>query len=272
MDPLAELVKIDPQSIGVGQYQKDVDQNKLKDALDQTIINCVNSVGVDLNTASKYLLTYVSGLGPQLAQNIIDYRTENGPYTSRKELLKVPRMGAKTFEQAAGFLRIRKGENILDNTAVHPESYHIVEQMAVNCTVEELIQSKELQQKINIQDYVSDSVGVPTLQDIMTELAKPGRDPRQQIKVFKFDDNIRTIDDLREGMILPGIVGNITSFGAFVDLGIKENGLIHVSEMADEFVSDPNKYVSIHQQLSVKVVGIDLERKRIQLSLRGINS
>ncbi len=272
MDPLAELVKIDPQSIGVGQYQKDVDQTKLKNALDQTVVNCVNTVGVDLNTASKYLLTYVSGLGPQLAQNIVDYRKENGGYASRKELLKVARMGNKTFEQAAGFLRIRNAKNPLDNTAVHPETYFIVEKMAkdLKVTLQELIANKEIQQQIKIENYITDAIGIPTLKDILIELQKPGRDPREKIKVFKFDDNIRTIDDLKEGMILPGIVGNITNFGAFVDLGIKENGLIHVSEMADEFVSDPNKYVSIHQQLMVKVSGIDLERKRIQLSLRGI--
>lgn len=272
MDPLAELVKIDPQSIGVGQYQKDVDQTKLKEALDQTVVNCVNTVGVDLNTASKYLLTYVSGLGPQLAQNIVDYRKENGGYTSRKELLKVARMGNKTFEQAAGFLRIRNAKNPLDNTAVHPETYFIVESIAkdLNTSIEELIANKEIQQKIKIENYITDSIGIPTLKDILNELQKPGRDPREKIKVFKFNDDIRTINDLKEGMVLPGIVGNITSFGAFVDLGIKENGLIHVSEMADEFVSDPNKYVSIHQQLMVKVSGIDLERKRIQLSLRDI--
>lgn len=273
MDPLAELVKIDPQSIGVGQYQKDVDQNKLKNALDQTVINCVNNVGVNLNTASKYLLTYVSGLGPQLAQNIVDYRKENGLYTTRKELLKVPRMGKKTYEQAAGFLRIRGGKNTLDNTAVHPESYAVVEQMArdLDCTTEELIKNKELQNQIDIKNYISDKIGLPTLKDIIEELNKPGRDPRKTIKVFKFNDNIRTIDDLKEGMIVPGIVGNITNFGAFVDLGIKENGLIHVSEMANEFVKDPNKYVSIHQQLEVKVIGIDRERRRIQLSLKGLN-
>jgi len=272
IDPLAELVKIDPKSIGVGQYQHDVDQTKLKKALDQTVINCVNTVGVDVNTASTYLLTYISGLGPQLAQNIVDYRTENGPFSSRKELLKVPRMGAKTYEQAAGFLRIREGENPLDNTAVHPESYHIVEKMAkdMKCTVPELIAQKELQSRVDIQQYITDQVGLPTLKDIMSELKKPGRDPRKAIKVFQFDQNIRTIEDLKEGMILPGIVGNITNFGAFVDLGIKENGLIHLSEMANEFVSDPTQYVSIHQQIYVKVLSVDLGRKRIQLSLKNI--
>ena len=266
------MVKIGPKSIGVGQYQHDVDQTKLKKALDQTVINCVNTVGVDVNTASTYLLTYISGLGPQLAQNIVDYRTENGPFSSRKELLKVPRMGAKTYEQAAGFLRIREGENPLDNTAVHPESYHIVEKMAkdMKCTVPELIAQKELQSRVDIQQYITDQVGLPTLKDIMSELKKPGRDPRKAIKVFQFDQNIRTIEDLKEGMILPGIVGNITNFGAFVDLGIKENGLIHLSEMANEFVSDPTQYVSIHQQIYVKVLSVDLERKRIQLSLKNI--
>lgn len=272
IDPLAELVKIDPKSIGVGQYQHDVDQKLLKKALDQTVENCVNRVGVEVNTASKYLLTYVSGLGPMIAQNIIDYRTENGPFTSRKQLLKVPRMGAKSFEQSAGFLRISKAKNPLDNTAVHPETYYIVEQMAkdLKCTVTELIEHKELQKKVDLNKYVNEQVGLPTLTDIMEELQKPGRDPRKTIQVFQFDPNIRTIGDLREGMILPGIVGNITNFGAFVDLGIKENGLIHVSEMANEFVQDPTKYVKIHQQLFVRVVSVDLNRKRIQLSLKNI--
>lgn len=272
IDPLAELVKIDPKSIGVGQYQYDVDQTKLKKALDQTVINCVNTVGVDINTASTYLLTYISGLGPQLAQNIVDYRLENGPFQSRKELLNVPRMGAKTFEQAAGFLRIREGINPLDNTAVHPESYSIVEKMAkdLKCSVSDLIANIDWQEKIEINKYTTEQIGLPTLKDIMSELKKPGRDPRKAIKVFQFDKNIRTIEDLKEGMILPGIVGNITSFGAFVDLGIKENGLIHLSEMANEFVSDPTQYVSIHQQLYVKVLSVDLNRKRIQLSLKNI--
>lgn len=272
IDPLAELVKIDPKSIGVGQYQHDVDQTKLKKSLDQTVINCVNKVGVDVNTASTYLLTYISGLGPQLAQNIVDYRSENGPFTSRVELKKVPRMGAKTFEQAAGFLRIRGGSNPLDNTAVHPESYSVVQKMSkdLKCKLQDLIGNKEIQAQIDINKYVTPEVGLPTLNDIVEELKKPGRDPRKQIKVFQFDPNIRTIEDLREGVILPGIVGNITNFGAFVDLGIKENGLIHLSEMADEFVSDPSKYVKIHQQLHVKIVSIDTSRKRIQLSIRNI--
>lgn len=273
MDPLAELVKIDPKSIGVGQYQHDVDQGKLKKALDQTVENCVNLVGVNLNTASSYLLTYISGLGQQLAQNIINYRTENGPFKSRKELMKVPRMGAKAFEQSAGFLRIPEAANPLDRTAVHPESYHIVEQMAkdMKCSVEDLVTNKEIRSKIDIHKYITSTVGIPTLQDIMEELNKPGRDPREGIKVFEFDKNVRTINDLREGMILPGIVGNITNFGAFVDIGIKENGLVHLSQMADRFISDPTEVVSIHQYVMVKVLSIDMERKRIQLSMKGID-
>lgn len=272
MDPLAELVKIDPKSIGVGQYQHDVDQTKLKKALDQTVENCVNLVGVNLNTASSHLLTYISGLGTQLAQNIVNYRAENGAFGSRKELMKVPRMGAKAFEQCAGFLRIPDAKNPLDRTAVHPESYHIVEQMAkdLRCTVDELIADKVLRGKIRVADYVTATVGLPTLEDIMQELDKPGRDPRKEIKVFEFDKNVRTINDLREGMILPGIVGNITNFGAFVDIGIKENGLVHLSQMADRFVSDPTEVVSIHQQVMVRVMGVDTERKRVQLSMVGV--
>ena len=272
MDPLAELVKIDPKSIGVGQYQHDVDQTKLKKALDQTVENCVNLVGVNLNTASSHLLTYISGLGPQLAQNIVNYRAENGAFNSRKELMKVPRMGAKAFEQCAGFLRIPGAKNPLDNTAVHPESYHIVEQMAkdLKCTVNELIADKDLRRKINISDYVTPVVGLPTLQDIMQELEKPGRDPRKTIKVFEFDKNVRTIADLREGMILPGIVGNITNFGAFVDIGIKENGLVHLSQLAERYISDPTEIVSIHQHVMVRVMNVDTDRKRIQLSMIGV--
>ena len=272
MDPLAELVKIDPKSIGVGQYQHDVDQTKLKKALDQTVENCVNLVGVNLNTASSHLLTYISGLGPQLAQNIVNYRAENGAFNSRKELMKVPRMGAKAFEQCAGFLRIPGAKNPLDNTAVHPESYHIVEQMAkdLKCIVNELIADKELRRKINISDYVTPVVGLPTLQDIMQELEKPGRDPRKAIKVFEFDKNVRTIADLREGMILPGIVGNITNFGAFVDIGIKENGLVHLSQLAERYISDPTEIVSIHQHVMVRVMNVDTDRKRIQLSMIGV--
>ena len=272
MDPLAELVKIDPKSIGVGQYQHDVDQTKLKKALDQTVENCVNLVGVNLNTASSHLLTYISGLGPQLAQNIVNYRAENGAFDSRKALMKVPRMGAKAFEQCAGFLRIPQAKNPLDNTAVHPESYCIVEQMAkdMKCSVAELITNKELRSKINVSAYVTPTVGMPTLQDIMQELEKPGRDPRQTIKAFEFDKNVRTINDLREGMILPGIVGNITNFGAFVDIGIKENGLVHLSQLAERFISDPTEVVSIHQQVMVKVMSVDNERKRIQLTMIGV--
>ncbi|MEG2331921.1 MAG: Tex family protein [Bacteroides sp.] len=272
MDPLAELVKIDAKSIGVGQYQHDVDQPKLKKSLDQTVENCVNQVGVNLNTASSHLLTYISGLGPQLAQNIVSYRSENGAFESRKELMKVPRMGAKAFEQCAGFLRIPAAKNPLDNTAVHPESYCIVEQMAkeLKCSVAELIASKELRQKIDVSAYITPHVGLPTLKDIMQELDKPGRDPRKEIKVFEFDRNVRTINDLHEGMVLPGIVGNITNFGAFVDIGIKENGLIHLSQMAERFISDPTEVVSIHQQLLVKVLSVDMDRKRIQLTLIGV--
>ena len=273
MDPLAELVKIDAKSIGVGQYQHDVDQTKLKESLDRTVESCVNLVGVNLNTASKHLLTYVSGLGPSLAQNIVDYRTENGPFASRKELLKVPRMGAKAFEQCAGFLRIPGADNPLDNSAVHPESYAIVEKMAkdMKCTVADLIKDKELRAKIDIKKYVTDTVGLPTLNDIMKELDKPGRDPRQQIQVFEFDKDVKTLDDLREGMELPGIVTNITNFGCFVDIGIKENGLVHISQLADKFVSDPTTVVSIHQHVRVKVMGIDHERKRVQLTMKGLS-
>lgn len=269
MDPLAELVKIDAKSIRVGQYQHDVDQTLLKKSLDQTVESCVNLVGVNLNTASRHLLTYISGLGPTLAQNIVDYRTANGPFHSRKELMKVPRMGAKAFEQCAGFLRIPQSKNPLDNSAVHPESYPVVEHIAkdLHCTVDDLIKNKELRTKIDIKKYVSDTVGLPTLTDIMQELDKPGRDPRQQIQVFEFDKNVRTIDDLKEGMILPGIINNITNFGCFVDIGIKENGLVHVSRLCREFVSDPSTVVRIHQHVQVKVMTIDKERKRIQLTM-----
>ena len=269
MDPLAELVKIDAKSIGVGQYQHDVDQTALKKSLDTTVESCVNSVGVNLNTASRHLLTYVSGLGPTLAQNIVDYRAENGAFTSRKELMKVPRMGAKAFEQCAGFLRIPGAKNPLDNSAVHPESYAVVEHIAkdMKCSVEDLIKNKELRNKINIKKYVTDQVGLPTLTDILAELEKPGRDPRQAIKVFEFDKNVKTIDDLKVGMTLPGIVTNITNFGCFVDVGIKENGLVHVSQLCREFVSDPTTVVSIHQHVQVKVIGIDMERKRISMTM-----
>ena len=271
MDPLAELVKIEPKSIGVGQYQHDVDQGKLKRSLDQTVVNCVNQVGVNLNTASSHLLTYISGLGPQLAQNIVNYRTENGPFTSRKELMKVPRMGAKAFEQCAGFLRIPNAQNPLDNTAVHPESYGIVEAMAkdLGCSINKLISNKEQRSRIVLERYLNEKVGMPTLRDILQELEKPGRDPRGKAKVFEFDPNVRTMDDLRVGMELPGIVGNITNFGAFVNIGIKESGLIHLSQMSDRYITDPNEVVSIHQHVRIQVVSIDTERKRIGLKLIG---
>ena len=269
MDPLAELVKIEAKSIGVGQYQHDVDQTALKKSLDMTVESCVNSVGVNLNTASRHLLTYVSGLGPTLAQNIVDYRAENGAFTSRKQLMKVPRMGAKAFEQCAGFLRIPGAKNPLDNSAVHPESYAMVESIAkdMKCSVEDLIKNKELRNQIDIKKYVTEQVGLPTLTDIMAELEKPGRDPRQAIQVFEFDKNVKTIDDLKEGMVLPGIVTNITNFGCFVDVGIKENGLVHISQICREFVSDPTTVVNIHQHVQVKVVNIDRERKRIGLTM-----
>lgn len=272
MDPLAELVKIDPKSIGVGQYQHDVEQNALKKSLDQTVESCVNLVGVNVNTASKHLLTYISGLGPTLAQNIVNYRAEHGPFTSRKELMKVPRMGEKAFEQSTGFLRIPDGKNPLDNSAVHPESYPIVERMAkdLKCSVADLITDKALKKKLKLTDYLTDKVGMPTLLDIMEELDKPGRDPRQTIQVFAFDPTVKTIEDLKEGQVLPGIVTNITNFGCFVDVGIKENGLVHISELADRFVSDPTQVVSIHQHVKVKVLSVDLSRKRVQLSMKGI--
>jgi uncharacterized protein len=272
MDPLAELVKIDPKSIGVGQYQHDVNQTELKNSLDQTVENCVNKVGVNLNTASKHLLTYVSGLGPSLAQNIVDYRTKNGPFKSRWELRQVSRLGEKAFEQAAGFLRITDAENPLDNSAVHPESYPIVETMAkdLNCNVIDLIRDKNLRSKIKLEKYITGKTGMPTLLDIMEELDKPGRDPRQGIKIFEFDPNVRTIEDLREGQVLPGIISNITNFGCFVDIGIKEKGLVHVSNIANRYISDPSEVVSLHQHVKVKILGIDLERKRIQLSLKEV--
>jgi uncharacterized protein len=271
MDPLAELVKIDPKSIGVGQYQHDVDQGLLKKSLDQTVASCVNSVGVNVNTASKHLLMYISGLGPALAQNIVDYRAEHGAFRTRKELMKVPRMGEKAFEQSAGFLRIQGGKNPLDNSAVHPESYPVVERMAqdLNCSVEELIADKALKKKLKPENYITGKVGMPTLLDIMEELDKPGRDPRRSIQVFSFDPTVKTIEDLKEGLVLPGIVTNITNFGCFVDIGIKENGLVHISEMADRFISDPTQAVSIHQHVRVKVLSVDPVRKRVQLSMKG---
>ncbi|MEE4117069.1 MAG: Tex family protein [Marinilabiliaceae bacterium] len=272
MDPLAELVKIDPKSIGVGQYQHDVDQVKLQQSLDDVVVSCVNAVGVEVNTASKHLLTYVSGLGPQLAGNIVDYRAANGPFHSRKELLKVSRMGEKAFEQCAGFLRIRNAENPLDSSAVHPESYHIVARMAKDCGLglNELIASHEIQDKLRLEDYVDDKTGLPTLKDILDELKKPGRDPRTKIREFRFAD-IRSIEDISEGMVVPGIVTNITNFGAFVDIGVKQDGLVHISNMSNTFVKDPNTIVKLNQHVMVKVTGVDLARKRIQLSMKDLD-
>ncbi len=270
MDPLAELVKIDPKSIGVGQYQHDVDQNSLRNALDVVVESCVNSVGVNLNTSSKHLLRYVSGLGPALAQNIVDFRAKNGNFKSRQQLLKVPRLGAKAFEQAAGFLRIENGNNPLDNSAVHPERYELVEQMAkdAGATVKDLMQKPELRRQVKMEKYVSASVGLPTLKDILAELEKPSRDPRAEMKKFEFDASVRKPEDLKVGMILPGIVTNITAFGAFVDVGVKQDGLVHVSQMADKFVKDPNEVVKLQQHVTVKVTEVDLNRKRIALSMK----
>ena len=272
MDPLAELVKIDPKSIGVGQYQHDVDQTKLKHSLDQTVESCVNLVGVNLNTASQHLLMYVSGLGPTLAKNIVDYRRENGAFTSRAQLKKVPRLGPSAFQQCAGFLRIPNAKNPLDNSAVHPESYAVVEQMAKDqgCSVADLINDKEKREAIDIKRYVTAEIGIPTLTDIMKELEKPGRDPREQIEEFEFDSRVNTVDDLIEGMELPGIVTNITNFGAFVDIGVHQDGLVHISQLADKYVSDPTQVVRLHQHVRVKVIGIDMRRKRISLSMKGM--
>ena len=273
MDPLAELVKIDPKSIGVGQYQHDVDQTKLKNSLDQTVESCVNQVGVNLNTASQHLLMYVSGLGPALAKNIVDYRRENGPFASRAQLKKVPRLGPSAFQQCAGFLRIPNAKNPLDNSAVHPESYHIVEQMARDngCTVGELITNEQKRKQVQMERYVTAEVGIPTLTDIMHELEKPGRDPRQKLEAFEFDPNVKEVDDLVEGMVLPGIVTNITNFGAFVDIGVHQDGLVHVSQMANRYVKDPNEVVHLHQHVQVRVINVDRRRNRISLSMKGIN-
>lgn len=270
MDPLAELVKIDPKSIGVGQYQHDVDQTKLKKSLDLTVESCVNTVGVNLNTASQHLLTYVSGLGPTLAKNIVEYRKENGAFTSRAQLKKVSRLGPSAFEQCAGFLRIPGAKNPLDNSAVHPESYKIVEQMAkdCHCTVSDLIKDKKKRESIDIKRYITDTIGIPTLTDIIKELEKPGRDPREQIEAFEFDKKVTTVDDLIEGMILPGIVTNITNFGAFVDVGVHQDGLVHISQLADRYVSDPTQVVKLHQHVKVKVVEVDRKRNRISLSMK----
>lgn len=272
LDPLSELVKIDPKSIGVGQYQHDVDQSMLKDSLDLTVESCVNLVGVDVNTSSKYLLTYVSGLGPKLAENIISYRTEKGRIKSRKELKKVKLMGEKAYEQAAGFLRVTDGENPLDASAVHPESYHIVEKMAkdLNVDIQELISKKEILKKIDKENYKTENIGEETLTDILNELAKPGRDPRKEFSVVEFDETIKSIDDLYEGMIIPGMVKNVTNFGAFVDIGIKQNGLVHISQIADKYVSNPAEIVKVHQHVTVKVISVDKNRERIALSMKGI--
>lgn len=274
MDPLAELVKIDPKSIGVGQYQHDVDQTRLKESLEQTVESVVNHVGVDVNTASKHLLTYISGLGPTLAQNIVDYRAANGAFPNRKALLRVPKMGAKTFEQSAGFLRVTDSDMPLDNSAVHPEAYPVVEQMArdLGCTVADLLKDKNLRSKINPEKYISKEIGLPTLMDILHELEKPSRDPRQQLEEFHFAEHVHTIDDLQVGMVLPGIVTNISNFGAFVDLGVHKDGLIHISEMANRRISDPAQVVALHQHVQVRVIAIDRERSRIQLSLKQVQN
>jgi uncharacterized protein len=273
MDPLAELVKIDPKNLGVGQYQHDVDQGELKKSLDRVVESCVNMVGANLNTASRHLLTYVSGLGPVLALNIINYRTENGPFRSRDELLKIPRLGGKAYEQCAGFLRIQDGANPLDNSAVHPESYYIVERMAGDLEVDipALISNTDISEKIRLADYVDNKVGLPTLKDIIKEMAKPGRDPREKISVFEFKKGIKSIEDLRIGMILPGIVTNITNFGAFIDIGVKQDGLVHISQLSHDFVRDPNEVVILHQEVKVKVLDVDIGRKRIQLSIKDAN-
>ncbi len=266
-------MKIDPKSIGVGQYQHDVDQTKLKHSLDQTVESCVNLVGVNLNTASQHLLTYVSGLGPTLAKNIVEYRRENGAFTSRAQLKKVPRLGPAAYQQCAGFLRIPNAKNPLDNSAVHPESYPIVEQMAKDCgcNVEQLISDKSKRDTININRYVNDAVGIPTLTDIMKELEKPGLDPREQIEEFEFDKNVKEVDDLEVGMVLPGIVTNITNFGAFVDIGVHQDGLVHISQLSNRFIKDPNEAVHLHQHVRVKVIEVDYRRHRISLSIKQVN-
>lgn len=272
IDPLAELVKIDPKAIGVGQYQHDVDQKRLKESLDAVVESCVNHVGVNLNTASKHLLAYVSGVGPALAQNIVEYRAANGPFVSRAGLLRVPRLGPKAFEQCAGFLRIDGAENPLDNSAVHPESYGVAERMAADLgtDVRHLLQDEALRSRIDIRRYVTEKTGIPTLTDILAELAKPGRDPRSTIRAFRFAEGVRSVDDLYEGMLLPGIVTNITNFGAFVDIGVKQDGLVHISQLSDRYVSDPNQAVRLHQQVTVRVTGIDRVRGRISLSMKNI--
>ena len=270
MDPLAELVKIDPKSIGVGQYQHDVDQPELRRSLDDVVMSCVNGVGVEVNTASKELLTYVSGLGPQLAKNIVTFRNENGPFRSRQDLRKVQRLGPKAFEQAAGFLRVREAENPLDGSAVHPESYHIVDKMAgdMRCSVADLISDEEIRKKINLTGYVTETVGIPTLNDIMAELARPGRDPRERFETFQFTEGVEKMEDVKSGMRLSGIVTNITAFGVFVDIGVHQDGLIHVSELADRYIKNPADFVKVHQKVTVTVLDVDLQRKRISLSMK----
>jgi uncharacterized protein len=271
MDPLAELVKIDPKAIGIGQYQHDVDQGALKSSLDDVVVSCVNRVGVEVNTASKQLLTYVSGLGPQLAKGIVEYRNDHGPFRSREELRQVPRLGPKAFEQAAGFLRIRDGENPLDRSAVHPESYPIVDAMArdLNCSVLDLMRDEELRKRINLGQYISDEVGFPTLNDILLELSKPGRDPRERFESFGFAEGIEKIEDVKPGMKLPGIVTNITAFGVFVDIGVHQDGLVHVSQISNRFVKNPAEVVKVHQKVIVTVLDVDRERSRISLSMKG---
>jgi uncharacterized protein len=270
MDPLAELVKIDPKSIGVGQYQHDVDQAALKRSLDDTVMYCVNGVGVEVNTASKQLLMYVSGLGPQLAGNVVEYRNTNGGFRSREALRNVPKLGPKTFEQAAGFLRIRDADNPLDASAVHPESYHIVDAMArdLNCSIADLMRNEDLRRKLDLAKYATDSVGLPTLKDIMAELAKPGRDPREQFEAFSFAEGIGKIEDVKPGMKLPGVVTNITAFGAFIDIGVHQDGLAHISQLSDRYIRDPNEAVKVHQKVMATVLEVDVQRKRISLSLK----
>jgi uncharacterized protein len=270
MDPLAELVKIDPKSIGVGQYQHDVDQPKLKQGLDDVVMSCVNSVGVEVNTASKELLSYVSGLSPALARNIVEFRNENGPFKDREALMKVPRLGEKIFEQAAGFLRINQAENPLDSSAVHPERYQLVQKMAsdIGCTVKDLMGTAEIRKQLDLSKYVNDKVGLPTLNDILTELEKPGRDPRQEFEIFSFTEGVNSISDLKIGMKLPGIITNVTAFGAFVDVGVHQDGLVHISHLGDKFVKDPNEVAAVQQKVNVTVVEVDVARKRIGLSMK----
>ena len=270
MDPLAELVKIDPKSIGVGQYQHDVDQKMLQKSLEDVVVSCVNTVGVEVNTASRQLLSHVSGLGDSLAKNIVDYRSKNGPFNSREELKKVPRFGDKAFEQAAGFLRIRDAVNPLDRSAVHPESYALVYKMAekAGAGITDLMEKEDLRKKINLKEFITSTVGMPTLTDIMNELAKPGRDPRVKFDFFEFEKGIHSIEDVKAGMILPGIVTNITNFGAFIDIGVHQDGLVHVSQLADRYVKDPAEVVKLNQKVMVKVLEVDIQRKRIQLSMK----